>query len=43
MFHIPKIEDRNTIIPKGLWTMFEQTAVEIETEHVRMSLSRLKW
>ena len=43
MYSIPKVEERNAIIPKGLWTMFEQTAVEIETEHVRMSLSRLKW
>jgi hypothetical protein len=43
ILHIPKCEDRNAIIPKGLWTTFEQTAVEVETEHVQMSLSRLKW
>lgn len=41
--HIPKGEERHAIIPKGLWTTFEQTAVELETEHVRMSLSRLQW
>ena len=43
IFHVPKLEERHAIIPKGLWTTFEQTAVEIETEHVRMTLSRLKW
>ena len=43
VLHIPESEERNEIIPKGVWTMFEQRAVEIETEHVRMSLSRLKW
>ena len=40
---IPADNDRGDTIPKGLWSMFEQTAVEIETEHVRMSLSRLNW
>ena len=42
---LPILEDskRGDIIPKGLWKFFEQTAVELETEHVQMSLSRLKW
>ena len=41
--HILEDKERASTIPKGLWTMFEQTAVDVETEHVRMSLSRLKW
>lgn len=40
---VPIDQERYKIIPKGLWMLFEETAVEVETEHVRMSLSRLKW
>ena len=41
--HIPDNQGRNKVMPRGLWTFFEQQAVEIETEYIQMSLSRLNW
>ena len=43
VLHVLEDEKRADTIPKGLWKFFEQTAVALETEHVEMSLSRLKW
>ena len=43
ILHVPDNNGRSQVIPRGLWMYFEQTAVAVETEHVQMSLSRLKW
>ena len=43
VFNVLEDEKRYQTMPKGLWSYFEHTAMELETEHLRMSMSRLKW
>ena len=43
VLHIPDNHGRFQAMPRGLWMFFEQAAAELETEYVRMSLSRLNW